>query len=127
MDSAQGTRRDPRLLLIQDGRVTTLGEQGNKYSEGTLLDLAVSGLRLEMSHSVDVGATIFFETAASLIVGEVRHCHQSQHGRFTAGVEINDILTDVRFKHNSGKRTAKGIRRKLAEVVLGGRLRPKLP
>jgi len=61
---------------------------------------------------------IFVETESVLVVGEVRYCNERQKGRFDAGVEVTDVLSDIKSVQNSPG-VLKTIRRKLAEAILG--------
>jgi hypothetical protein len=112
-------RSEPRLGVHQCGSVITLsGNRSESSVPGTLLDLAVSGMRLEIPHSVEAGTMIYVETESALMAGEVRHCRKGREGWFEAGVLVTDILygmTSVR----SGAGTIRNIRRKLAQAILG--------
>ena len=82
------------------------------------MDLAVSGMRLEIPHSVEAGTMIYVETESALIAGEVRHCRKGREDRFEAGVQVTDILygtTSARI----GSGAVRNIRRMLAQIILG--------
>jgi hypothetical protein len=112
-------RREPRLLVGQHGTVISLSGNGNDFSApGVLIDLAVSGMRLEVPRHADPGTMIYVETESALIVGEVRHCHQGPTGSFEAGVQITDILSDRNSRQNTPG-FLHNVRRKLAQAILG--------
>jgi hypothetical protein len=106
------------FLSICAAQSLALSENGSKSSRGTLLGVSVSGMRLDISHRVETGTMIFVETESVLVVGEVRYCNERQKGRFDAGVEVTDVLSDIKSVQNSPG-VLKTIRRKLAEAILG--------
>ena len=112
-------RREPRLEVNQPGTVIALSDHGCQSStQGTLLDLAVSGMRLEIPHQVDPGTMIYIETASALVAGEVRRCHKRSDGKFEAGIQITDVLPD----NSSSRRSpglVKNIRNKLGAIISG--------
>jgi hypothetical protein len=111
-------RRQPRLPVYLAGSVVAFSKNGNEATRGTLLDVSVSGMRLDISHRVEVGTMIFVETASVLVVGEVRYCNKRPKGGFDAGVEVTDVLSGIKSGQNSPRRL-KTLRRKLAEAILG--------
>jgi hypothetical protein len=111
-------RRQPRLPVCLPGSVVAFSENGSESSRGTLLDVSVSGMRLDISHPVKAGTMIFVETESVLVVGEVRYCNRRQDGGFDAGVAVTDVLSDIKSGQNSPG-VMKSIRRKLAEAILG--------
>ena len=115
---ADDGRRDPRLPVTLSGKVITLSDNGSDSVDGKIHDLSVSGMLVELSHLAEVGSMIFVETDSTLVIGEVRHCHDGRNGHFEVGVEITDILPDIKLQQSSPG-VVKRIRRKLAEAILG--------
>jgi hypothetical protein len=111
-------RRQPRLPVYLPGSVVAFSGNGSDSGRGTLLDVSISGMRLDTSHRVEVGAMIFVETRSVLVVGEVRYCNKREKGGYDAGVEVTDVLSDIKSAQNS-QGVLKKIRRKLAEAILG--------
>ena len=112
-------RSEARLIVRQSGTVITLcGSRSESSVPGTLLDLAVSGMRLEIPHSVEAGTMIYVETESALIAGEVRHCREGHEGRFEAGVQVTDILYSM-SSARIGSGTIRNLRRMLAQTILG--------
>ncbi len=108
MISGNDKRREPRLLTRQPGKIVALSADGSESTSGTLVDLSVSGMRLEMTHRVETGTMIFFVTGSIAIVGEVRYSHQRQLGGFEAGVEIIETLYDPEVRETSVRSILKG-------------------
>ena len=111
-------RRQPRLPVYLPGSVVAFSEKGSESSKGTLLDVSVSGMRLDISHRVEVGTMIFVETESVLVVGEVRYCNKKKKSGYDAGVAVTDVLSDIKSAQNSPG-VLKNIRRKLAQAILG--------
>ena len=112
-------RSEPRLVVRQCGTVITLsGNRSESSVPGTLLDLSVSGMRLEIPQSVEAGTMIYVETESALMAGEVRHCRKGREGRFEAGVQVTDILYGT-ASARIGWGTVRNIRRMLAQIILG--------
>ena len=112
-------RREPRLAVNQPGRVIALADAGSPASTpGTLLDLAVSGMRLEIPHPVETGTMIYIETESALIAGEVRRCDQTESGSFEVGIQISDVLPDSKLSPRNGG-LVKNIRTKLGGIISG--------
>lgn len=112
------SRRQPRLPVQLPGRVVIMADHGTESDQGLLLDVSVSGMRVDVPHRVEPGTMIFVETGSILVVGEVRHCDEGRNGRFEAGVEITDTLYDVKSGQDSPG-VFRNMRRKLAERILG--------
>jgi hypothetical protein len=93
--SENDQRREPRLSVRQPGRIVALSGDGSESSQGTLLDVSASGMRLETSRRFETGAMIFYVTESVVIVGEVRHCEQKRRTHFEAGVQITAVLSDI--------------------------------
>ena len=92
-------RREPRLAVHQRGTVIALSESRNSTPvSGILLDLAVSGMRLEIPNHVEPGTMIYVETESTLVAGEVRHCHKGRNGGFEAGIEITEVALQNRSR-----------------------------
>jgi len=112
-------RREPRLPIRLPGTVLALaGNSVEQSVQGIVLDVSISGMRVKIPHRVENGTMIFVEMASTLVVGEVRHCFTGQNGHFEAGIEITDILADIKSQQDSPSVLRK-VRRKLAEIVLG--------
>lgn len=101
MVSEINQRREPRIPVRQPGRIIILSCDGSESTEGTLLDLSASGMRLEMSHRVETGTMIFFVTESAAVAGEVRYCQQRRSGHFEAGVQITVILPQTESQQKS--------------------------
>jgi hypothetical protein len=111
-------RRQPRLPVCLPGSVVAFSDNGSESSRGTLLDVSISGMRLDVSHRVEVGTMIFVETESVLVVGEVRYCNKKKKSGYDAGVAVTDVLSDIKSAQNSPG-VLKNIRRKLAQAILG--------
>jgi hypothetical protein len=111
-------RREPRLPIRLPGAVVALSANGDESGPGMVLDVSVSGMRLKIQRRVATGTMIFVEMASTIVVGEVRRCFSAQNGQFEAGIEVTDILSDIRPPQESPG-VLKNVRRKLAEVILG--------
>lgn len=94
-ESENDQRREPRIPVRQPGTIIVLSDEGSESTQGTLLDLSKSGMRLDISHRVETGTMVFFVTDSNAVAGEVRYCHQRRSGYFEAGVEIVDIMSDA--------------------------------
>jgi hypothetical protein len=116
--SEDDQRREPRLSVRQPGTINALADNGNESAEGTLLDLSVSGMRVEVPHRIQPGTMILVETRSAVVAGEVRHCLKGRDGRFEAGIEITDILSGLEGKEKS-LGVVRRIRRKLAQAISG--------
>lgn len=113
-------RREPRLPLHQYGTVTTLATERPSSAAGELLDLAIAGMRVALPHHVDPGVMIYIETTAALIAGEVRHCRQTEPGRFEAGIQVTDVLPGIQLRQKTRHFTS--VLRKLARILFRGRV-----
>lgn len=122
LNSENEGRREPRLPVQLPGAVIALSGEGERSVPGVVVDVSLSGLRLRIPQSVDSGTMIFVEMASTLVVGEVRHCI-GKNGHFEVGIEITDVLSDIKSRQDS-RGTLRGIRRKLAEVILGEPITP---
>jgi len=111
-------RRQPRLPVYLSGSVVAFSENRTESGRGTLLDVSVSGMRVNIPYRVEVGTMLFVETRSVLVVGEVRYCNKRPQGGFDAGVEVTDVLSDIKFARTSPG-VLKTMRRKLAEAILG--------
>lgn len=124
LNSEHEGRREPRLPVHLPGDVIALsGDGGEQSVPGVVLDVSLSGMRLRVPRRVDNGTMIFVEMGSTLVVGEVRHCVAGKNGHFEAGVEITDVLSDIKSRPDS-RGTLRRIRRKLAEVILGEPITP---
>ena len=76
LNSENEGRREPRLPVRLPGAVVALsGDGGEQSVQGLVLDVSISGMRLKIPQSVEIGTMIFVEMASTLVVGEVRRCH----------------------------------------------------
>lgn len=125
LNTAYEGRREPRLAVRLPGVVVALSGDGERAVKGMVLDVSLSGMRLKVPEAVDAGTMIFIELGSTLVAGEVRHCLAGENGHFEAGIEITDVLSDMKSARNSGG-ILRRIRRKLAEVILGESITPPL-
>ena len=124
LNSENEGRREPRLPVRLPGAVIALSGDGSEQSvQGVVIDVSLSGMRLRIPQSVADGTMIFVEMASTLVVGEVRRCIAGENGHFEAGIEITDVLSDIKSPQDS-RGTLRSIRRKLAEVILGEPITP---
>lgn len=122
LNSENEGRREPRLPVQLPGAVLALSGEGERSVPGMVLDVSLSGLRLRIPQSVASGTMIFVEMASTLVVGEVRHCVE-KNGHFEVGIEITDVLSDIKLRRDSGG-ILRSIRRKFAEAILGEPITP---
>jgi hypothetical protein len=111
-------RREPRLSIQRGGHVTTLG--GGRKSAGApgvLLDLAVSGMRVQVPYEVTPGTMIFVEMETELVAGEVRRCVKASNGNYEAGVAITDVLSTRGNLHS--RSVLHKARMRMAHAILG--------
>jgi len=82
----------PRLPFQQYGEAISLSGKGHGAGRAKVLDLSVSGMRVVVAEPVDIGTMLLIRTNSAVLVGEVRHCRETDDGCFEAGIEITDIL-----------------------------------
>lgn len=112
-------RSEPRLAVNRPATVIALSNDSRQTSTpGTLRDLAVAGMRIEMPDHVETGTTIYLETGSEILAGEVRRCVKLPNGQFETGVEISAILPGKRLLQET-RGTLKNLRKKLAQAILG--------
>jgi hypothetical protein len=117
--SGDDRRREPRLAVHQPATVITFsGSHKAPSIPGILLDLAVSGMRLQVSNHVEPGTMIYVETGTVIVAGEVRNCQTGSDGHFEAGIEITDVVSEI-DSHHKASSILKNIRHKLAQAILG--------
>ena len=116
--AGQEQRREPRLPVHQHGTVITLSGENPSSEPGTLVDLAVAGMCIQLSHAVETGTMIYIETESALVAGEVRHCREVASGCFEAGVQVTDVLPDINIGHSTSG-FLQNVRRKLGHVIAG--------
>lgn len=119
LSPGEDQRREPRLLIQQNGVVTTLSDDRRPSSApGVLTDLAVSGMCLDIPNEVAPGTMIYIELESDLVAGEVRRCVRKSADRFEAGVAITDVLSSRRAgSHHRG--VLEKVRSRVADVILG--------
>ncbi|HXE63823.1 MAG TPA: PilZ domain-containing protein [Bryobacteraceae bacterium] len=112
-------RREPRLSIQRGGHVTTLGgARQSAGAPGVLLDLAVSGMRVQVPYEVEPGTMIFVEMESDLVAGEVRRCTRVANGNYEAGVAITDVLS-TRGNGAHTRSVLRKARMRMAHAILG--------
>src|SRR3569623_1773167 len=84
---------DPNGAYLSVGIV---GRNGTKRYHCTVVDRSVSGLGVRFAKYVAPGTRIYVEFEASMVLGEIRHCSQTEDGLFLAGVAILECVPDAR-------------------------------
>jgi hypothetical protein len=106
IQSGDRQRREPRLAVRENSTITALAGDSSsgriESTKGLIVDIAVAGMGIEMSHPVQPGTMIFIETRSSVIAGEVRHCRERDDERFDVGISVTDILIRPEEKLRTG-------------------------
>jgi hypothetical protein len=111
-------RREPRLSIQRGGHVTTLGGRRSSGAPGVLLDLAVSGMRVQIPYEVEPGTMIFVEMESDLVAGEIRRCTKVANGNYEAGVAITDVVS-TRGNGAHRRSVLHKARMRMAHAILG--------
>lgn len=91
-----GRRREVRIPTGEYLPVGIVSRNGTKRYHGTVVDRSASGLGLRFAKHVASGTRIYVEFEGSMLMGEVRHCTQTEEGHFLAGVAVLECVPDAR-------------------------------
>lgn len=88
-------RQEPRFKAEQFASVTPLMGTAESLA-ARVLDISAQGMKLNLPCSLPVGAPIKIDLRSDMVLGEVRYCIPADDGSSEIGIEIDQILKDVR-------------------------------
>ena len=91
-----GRRKEVRIPTGEYLSVGIVGRNGTKRYHCTVVDRSASGLGVRFAKYVAPGTRIYVEFEASMVLGEIRHCSQTEDGHFLAGLAILECVPDAR-------------------------------
>jgi PilZ domain len=91
MASGTERRRHPRFAVQDTVRLTLLSEDG-RSGDARIVDISVTGVRIESLLAFHPGSLIKVEWKDTLMLGEVLYCQRGGDGLNVLGVELTRAL-----------------------------------
>lgn len=88
-------RHEPRLQTALSASVFQLTGSLETLST-TVLEISGRGMKLRLASALPLETPISIEMEPDLILGEVRYCIRERDGSYSVGVEVDQILKNVR-------------------------------
>ena len=90
-------RREHRYEVWESVTLSVLSGSANGQTRaGTVVDISRSGYRVLSGLNLEIGTEVLITLNAVAIFGTVRHCESAEFDSFTSGVQITNVVAELR-------------------------------